>query len=139
MPKAGIHARRSTNWKSAEVASKRLHSSSVSANTRTDTTSATFRASVECGSSSFRKARTIAPAIGRAMSEVRIGNVMAARSRSSPAGGLPPQEIPQDEHGSDEHRCRVRDDRARLDTTHQLTQAADGGRHAVHGAVDEAD
>ena len=52
MPNAGIQAWRSTNWKSAEVGSNRAHSSSVTANTSSDTTSATFRISASCASSS---------------------------------------------------------------------------------------
>ena len=40
MPNAGIHACRSTNWKSADAGSKRLQSSSVAANDESETTSA---------------------------------------------------------------------------------------------------
>ena len=43
MPNAGIHAWRSTNWKSADAALKRAQSSSVSANTSSDTISAILR------------------------------------------------------------------------------------------------
>src|SRR5260221_14692440 len=80
MPNAGIQACRSTNWNSADAGLKRLHISSVSPNTSTDTTSAMLRASRASPSSSRTKSSTIAPAIGRAISVERIGNVISEKS-----------------------------------------------------------
>src|SRR5436190_2171161 len=63
MPNAGIQAWRSTNWKSALAALKRLHSSSVSANTSSDTISAIRRANGALRSSSPRTADLPQPAL----------------------------------------------------------------------------
>jgi len=52
----------------------RLHSASVSAKTSTEKVSATLRTSFSLCSSFRTKSSRMAPAIGRAINELRIGN-----------------------------------------------------------------
>ncbi len=78
MPKAGIQAWRSTNWKSPDAGLKRLHSSSDSAKTSSEIVNAILRtAGALCSSSPRTKSSRMAPASGSAMSEVRIGKCTA--------------------------------------------------------------
>ncbi len=81
MPNAGIQAWRSTNWKSPDAVLKRIQSSSVSANTSSDTTSATLRASGALRSSSpLTNSSRMAPATGSATIE-RQNRKMHQRQR----------------------------------------------------------
>ena len=80
MPNAGIQSYRSTNWKSADVASNWAHSSSVCAKTSADTMSATWRMRGSFSGVSFRNSSASAPAIGTPMSVLRMGNVISTGS-----------------------------------------------------------
>src|SRR6476469_8972312 len=122
MPKAGIQACRSTNWKSAEPALNLLHKSSVSANTSSETISATARANgALCSSSPRTKSSTTAPATGSATSELRIGKFIS-----------PPQVVPENHHHAGQQRRGIGAHRAALHPPQQLGEAADRLRHAVH-------
>src|SRR5215217_1751661 len=130
MPNAGIQAWRSTNWKSPEAGLKRLHSSSVSANTSSEMVSAILRTIGALSSSSPRtKSSRMAPATGSATSEVRIGKGIRAST---------PQVVPEDEHHSQQQRRRIGAHRPALRPPEQLGARADGLGDAVHGAVDDA-
>src|SRR4051812_42535723 len=130
MPKAGIQACRSTNWKSAEAGSKRDHSSSVSANTSSEMTSAIWRTTRSLLSASRTNDKSRAPAIGSAISEERIGKCINVRSR--------PQVISKDGYDAQEQRCRIRPYRSGLHTPQQLAQPAHALGDAVDGPVDHA-
>ena len=70
MPKAGIQARRSTNWKAGAdaEASKPAHSASVTPKVRSDTSSVRLRMSPSFEPSRFdRNMSSTAPAMGNAM------------------------------------------------------------------------
>src|SRR3954452_471013 len=102
MPNDGIQAYRSTNWKSPELALNRLHSSSVSAKTSVDTTSAMARdAGALCSSSPRTNSSSKAPATGSAISVVRIGKFIDSQTSDQFAGSRP-QVIPQDQHDAEE-------------------------------------
>src|SRR4051812_23094000 len=128
MPNAGIHACRSTNWNSPEDTLKRLHSSSVSANTSSEMTSAMLRASgALCSSSPRTSSSRMAPATGNATSDERIGKCITVESA--------PQVVPQDGDDAEEHRRRVGADRPGLQPAQQVAGAADGLSDAVDRGV----
>ncbi len=70
------HGRFSTNWKSAEVGSKRHTRMSEIAKVISVVHSATQRALLTPASSSRRKAMKTAPAIGRKVTTERIGQLV---------------------------------------------------------------
>src|ERR1051326_3719235 len=131
MPNAGIQSTRSTNWKSAIDGSKRLHSSSVPANTSSDTMSAmllTSRSPRPWSSPSGTSISRTAPTIGTTTSDVRIGNGI---TRSQP------QVIPEDQHDTDEERRGVRPHRSGLQPAQDVARTADDVADAVDRAVDD--
>src|SRR5437867_10449927 len=141
MPNAGIHACRSTNWKSAVAGLNRLHSSNVSTNTSTETTRVVPRTSGACCSSRPMNSSSQAPTIGSAMSEVSIGKLMSAVN----FGVLrllcvdsAPQVVPQDQHDAENQRHRISTDRSGLYSAQLLARAGDDAAHEIDRAVDAA-
>src|SRR6476469_3064108 len=143
MPNAGIHACRSTNWKSPDDALKRLHSSSVSANTSSEITSVTLRASgALCSSSPRTSSSRMAPATGNATRDDRIGNgITAEPARRTPRtqSASAPQVVPQNGDDAEEHRRGVCADRSGLQTPQQVARAADRLSDAVDRGVNHLD
>src|SRR5262245_56821529 len=129
MPKAGIHACRSTNWKSAELALKRAQSRSASANTRHATISATPRIVRSFCSLSRRQSSRSDPRSGSAISDDRIGKDIKA---------LVPQVVSEHHHHADEERCRISAHGAGLQPAEHFAHAAHRARDAIHGPVDGA-
>src|SRR5215203_1148456 len=126
MPKAGIHETRSTIWNSGDEASNRLQSTSVSAKTTSEATSATCRTNPSREPSRFGMNRSnIAAAIGRATIDERIGNVIRLFARRLET----PHVIPEHRDDPEEHRDGVGAYRARLNTSqHGTARAHEGAR-----------
>src|SRR5262249_32022604 len=129
MPNAGIQAWRSTNWKSALAGSKRVQSSSVSANTSSDTMSAIFWTSGSFSGVSRTNSSTSAPRIGRTINDVTIGNGI----------NLTPQVVAQNQHDADKERRGVGAHGSGLDLPQRAAQPADARGDAVQRAVDQLD
>src|SRR5687767_9151661 len=99
MPNAGIHGTRSTNWKSAEFGSNRIHSASVTANEAIESASAAQRITPLRRPSPFgMSSRRMAPASGKAHESVSI---------TLRVGSLSPEVIADDQNHADENRARV--------------------------------
>src|SRR3954471_9051761 len=140
MPNAGIHACRSTNWKSPDDTLKRLHSSTVSANTSSETTSAILRASgALCSSSPRTSSSRMAPATGNATRDERIGKGITVEPAQRIQRSSAPQVVPQDRDDAEEQGRGVGADRPGLQPPQQVARAADGLADAVDRAVNHLD
>src|SRR5688572_2568323 len=125
MPKAGIHGRRSTNWKFADVPSNQIQSAAVTANATSEMPSVIQRTRPSRRPSALpMNSRSSAPASGTSQERVNMC--------------LAPQVVPQNHHDADEHRAGIRAHRTGL----QSPQDARSGGHQragpVHGAVNHA-
>src|SRR5262245_18187343 len=147
MPNRAIQSCHSTNWKSALAGSKRDQSSSVSANTSTEMTSAIRRIPLSCCSSSRMISKARAARMGRAIWDVRIGkriNGLSTTEDAGPAsepsqeGCSSPQVVAQHQNDTQEQRGGVGSHRPGLRSAQQLAQPAHDYADAVDRAVDRA-
>src|SRR5581483_2373990 len=109
--------------------SNRLHSSSVSANTSSDTINAIARAApAPCSSSPRTSSSSTAPTTGRATSEVRIGKLISTASA--------PQVIAENQDHAEKERGGIGAHRSGLQPPQQIGQRGDGFGRAVERVDD---